>query len=68
MERFLDEYQSYYEETILVQTQKMTDIYALWILCEMASGLKLSAHAKSLREFRSKNKDVYAQIRCTRAS
>jgi len=55
---FLDEYQSYYEETILVQTQKMTDIYALWILCEMASGLKLSAHAKSLREFRSKNKDV----------
>jgi len=36
----------------------MTDIYALWILCEMASGLKLSAHAKSLREFRSKNKDV----------
>ena len=55
---FLDEYQSYYEETVLVQTQKMTDIYALWILCEMASGLKLSAHAKSLREFRSKNKDV----------
>ena len=36
----------------------MTDIYALWILCEMASGLKLSAHAKSLREFRSKNKDI----------
>ena len=55
---FLDEYQSYYEETVLVQTQKMTDIYALWILCEMASGLKLSAHAKSLREFRSKNKDI----------
>jgi len=55
---FLDEYQSYYEETVLVQTQKMADIYALWILCEMASGLKLSAHAKSLREFRSKNKDV----------
>ena len=55
---FLDDYQSYYEETVLVQTQKMTDIYALWILCEMASGLKLSAHAKSLREFRSKNKDV----------
>jgi len=55
---FLEEYQSYYEETVLVQTQKMTDIYALWILCEMASGLKLSAHAKSLREFRSKNKDV----------
>jgi len=55
---FLDEYQSYYEETILVETQKMTDIYALWILCEMASGLKLSAHAKSLREFRSKNKDI----------
>ena len=55
---FLDEYQSYYEETVLVQTQKMTDIYALWILCEMASGLKLSAHAKSLREFRSKSKDI----------
>ena len=55
---FLDDYQSYYEETVLVQTQKMTDIYALWILCEMASGLKLSAHAKSLREFRSKNKDI----------
>ena len=55
---FLEDYQSYYEETVLVQTQKMTDIYALWILCEMASGLKLSAHAKSLREFRSKNKDV----------
>ena len=55
---FLDEYQSYYEETVLVETQKMTDIYALWILCEMASGLKLSAHAKSLREFRSKNKDI----------
>jgi|TARA_B100000959_G_scaffold227236_1_gene242143 hypothetical protein len=55
---FLDDYQSYYEETVLVQTQKMTDIYALWILCEMAAGLKLSAHAKSLREFRSKNKDV----------
>jgi len=55
---FLDEYKSYYEETVLVQTQKMTDIYALWILCEMASGLKLSAHAKSLREFRSKNKDI----------
>jgi hypothetical protein len=36
----------------------MTDIYALWILCEIASGLKLSAHAKSLREFRSKNKDI----------
>ena len=56
--RFLEDYQSYYEETVLVQTQKMTDIYALWILCEMASGLKLSAHAKSLREFRSKNKDI----------
>tara|TARA_B100000029_G_scaffold294501_1_gene287851 strand:+ start:1278 stop:3377 length:2100 start_codon:yes stop_codon:yes gene_type:complete len=56
--QFLEDYQSYYEETVLVQTQKMTDIYALWILCEMASGLKLSAHAKSLREFRSKNKDV----------
>ena len=55
---FLDEYQSYYEETVLVQTQKMTDIYALWILCEIASGLKLRAHAKSLREFRSKNKDI----------
>ena len=55
---FLDDYQSYYEETVLVQTQKMTDIYALWILCEMASGLNLSAHAKSLREFRSKNKDI----------
>lgn len=55
---FLDEYKSYYEETVLVQTQKMTDIYALWILCEMASGMKLSAHAKSLREFRSKNKDI----------
>ncbi len=55
---FIEDYQSYYEETVLVQTQKMTDIYALWILCEMASGLKLSAHAKSLREFRSKNKDV----------
>jgi len=55
---FLDEYQSYYEETVLVETQKMTDIYALWILCEIASGLKLSAHAKSLREFRSKNKDI----------
>ena len=55
---FLDEYQSYYEETVMVQTQKMADIYALWILCEMASGLKLSSHAKSLREFRSKNKDV----------
>ena len=55
---FLDEYQSYYEETVLVQTQKMTDIYALWILCEMASGLKLRSHAKSLREFRSKNKDI----------
>ena len=36
----------------------MTDIYALWILCEIASGLKLRAHAKSLREFRSKNKDI----------
>ena len=36
----------------------MTDIYALWILCEIASGLKLSAHAKSLREFRLKNKDI----------
>jgi hypothetical protein len=36
----------------------MTDIYALWILCEMASGLKLRSHAKSLREFRSKNKDI----------
>ena len=55
---FLEDYQSYYEETVLVQTQKMTDIYALWILCEMASGLNLSAHAKSLREFRSKNKDI----------
>jgi len=55
---FLDEYQSYYEETVLVETQKMTDIYALWILCEMASGLKLRSHAKSLREFRSKNKDI----------
>ena len=55
---FLDDYKSYYEETVLVQTQKMTDIYALWILCEMASGMKLSAHAKSLREFRSKNKDI----------
>ena len=54
---FLDDYKSYYE-TVLVQTQKMTDIYALWILCEMASGMKLSAHAKSLREFRSKNKDI----------
>lgn len=55
---FLDEYQSYYEETVLVETQKMTDIYALWILCEIASGLKLRSHAKSLREFRSKNKDI----------
>ena len=55
---FIDDYKSYYEETVLVETQKMTDIYALWILCEMASGLKLSAHAKSLREFRSKNKDI----------
>ena len=57
-QEFLDDYQSYYEETVLVQTQKMADIYALWILCEMASGLKLRAHAKSLREFRSKNKDI----------
>jgi len=35
-----------------------TIVFGFSDLCEMASGLKLRSHAKSLREFRSKNKDI----------
>ncbi|MDP7535439.1 MAG: hypothetical protein QF766_01490 [Candidatus Poseidoniia archaeon] len=56
-QEFLCDYRSYYEETVLVETQRMADVYALWIVCEMASGLSLRAHSKSLREFRSPRKE-----------
>ncbi|HIM33528.1 MAG TPA: hypothetical protein EYI97_03495, partial [Candidatus Poseidoniales archaeon] len=56
-QEFLRDYRSYYEETVLVETQRMADVYALWIVCEMANGLSLRAHSKSLREFRSPRKE-----------
>ncbi len=56
-QEFLRDYRSYYEDTVLVETQRMADVYALWIVCEMASGLNLRAHSKSLREFRSPKKE-----------
>ena len=56
-QEFLRDYRSYYEDTVLVETQRMADVYALWIVCEMANGLSLRAHSKSLREFRSPRKE-----------
>ncbi len=56
-QEFLHDYRSYYEDTVLVETQRMADVYALWIVCEMANGLGLRAHSKSLREFRSPRKE-----------
>ncbi len=57
-QEFLRDYRSYYEDTVLVETQRMADVYALWIVCEMASGLALRSHSKSLREFRSPKKET----------
>ena len=56
-QEFLRDYRSYYEDTVLVETQRMADVYALWVVCEMANGLGLRAHSKSLREFRSPRKE-----------
>ena len=56
-QEYLRDYRSYYEDTVLVETQRMADVYALWVVCEMANGLGLRSHSKSLREFRSPRKE-----------
>ncbi len=57
-QEFLRDYKSYYEDTILIETQRMADVYALWVVTEMAMGMRLRSRAKSLREFRSGRSDI----------
>ena len=56
--RFLDEYESYYEDVVQIHTRRMRDLYALWVATEIASALKLRASAKSLRQFHSPKRDI----------
>ena len=56
--RFLEEYESYYEDVVQIHTRRMRDLYALWVATEIASALKLRASAKSLRQFHSPRRDI----------
>jgi hypothetical protein len=55
---FVHSYSSIFETPVFVDTQRMSDVYKLWCVCEVAGALEMKSVGRTLREFKSSNKNA----------
>jgi hypothetical protein len=56
---FATNFQAIYLKTMTVDAQKMSDVYRLWLVCELANSFNLHSVARSMREFKDYNDTLY---------
>jgi hypothetical protein len=56
---FIANFQPQYVKNVVVDEHKMSDMYRLWAVCEMANALDLRSIARSMREFKNNEDTIY---------